>query len=141
MNCPICRTGMVVVEYNEVELDHCMECGGVWFDRDELSHLLSGVNLRVEDLHMKAAPRAELAARNERPRRCPLCRRKMKKLAVGESDAVVVDRCDRHGGYWFDGGELPSVVRKSFPNGEWKNVVDFISTLFPGGGKHKEENQ
>ena len=32
---------MIVVERNRIELDHCTNCGGVWFDSHELELLLA----------------------------------------------------------------------------------------------------
>ena len=139
MNCPVCRKEMIVVEYASVELDHCLECRGVWFDRDELEQLLGSINLRVEDMHLKAAADSIIASRGEKPRRCPLCRKNMKKISVGENDPVVLDRCERHGGYWFDGGELTKVIRKNLPEGEWKHVGGFIGDIF-GDEMKKEES-
>lgn len=137
MKCPVCNVGMIVVECEGVELDHCVDCKGVWFDRDELEYLLSGVNLRVADLHIEAAPRAVSAARKEKPRRCPRCNRRMKKISVGGDRPVILDRCGFHGGYWFDGGELPSVISAGVPEGEWKKVTEFVGNLFPSDAKEQ----
>ena len=139
MNCPVCRVDMIVVEYEGVELDHCVKCGGVWFDRDELDFLLDAAHLRVDDLHLKAAPREALDAAKEKPRRCPRCRKRMKKIAVGGADPLILDRCERHGGYWFDGGELARTVRANVPEGEWTKVAGFLGGLF-SATPEKEKN-
>jgi len=122
---------MIVVEYQGVELDHCLLCGGVWFDRSELEELLGAAKLSVDDLNIEAATREAVVAGGEKPRRCPLCRRKMKKLQVGGADPLIVDRCENHGGYWFDGGELSRSIRSNLPEGEWKNIAGFLSDVFP----------
>ncbi|NIV72594.1 MAG: hypothetical protein GWN16_11560, partial [Calditrichae bacterium] len=36
MLCPVCKKPMMILEYNEVELDYCPICGGVWLDQGEL---------------------------------------------------------------------------------------------------------
>ena len=36
MDCPNCSDPMVVLEIEQVELDHCLSCGGVWLDAGEL---------------------------------------------------------------------------------------------------------
>ncbi len=129
---------MIVVEYQGVEIDHCMLCGGVWFDNSELEELLAAAKLSVDDLHIKTAPRETVVASKEKPRRCPLCRRKMKKLQVGGSDPLIVDRCENHRGYWFDGGELARSFRSNLPEGEWENVTGFLADVFPfDAGKEK----
>jgi Zn-finger nucleic acid-binding protein len=41
MICPTCKNPMIVVEYQQIELDYCGSCRGVWFDNGELELLLS----------------------------------------------------------------------------------------------------
>jgi Zn-finger nucleic acid-binding protein len=36
---------MVIVEYNEIELDYCTKCRGVWFDAGKLELLLESAGL------------------------------------------------------------------------------------------------
>jgi len=40
MICPVCKYDMIVVEYQNIELDYCNSCKGVWFDSGELELLL-----------------------------------------------------------------------------------------------------
>jgi len=39
MICPVCRQSMLDIEYNNIELDYCEKCKGVWFDAGELELL------------------------------------------------------------------------------------------------------
>jgi uncharacterized protein len=32
MECPKCQAQMEVVQFEEVEVDRCVRCGGLWFD-------------------------------------------------------------------------------------------------------------
>ena len=52
MKCPACDTPLVVVEREEIELDWCAACRGLWFDEGELELLgeKAGRVLDVEDL-------------------------------------------------------------------------------------------
>ena len=98
---------MIVVEYEQIELDVCASCKGVWFDAEELELLLGSLELPGEKLvHARAAKSAE------RPRRCPHCRRKMEKVLMGPSpgQGQVIDTCKRGHGLWFDGGELDAII-------------------------------
>jgi Zn-finger nucleic acid-binding protein len=49
---------------------------------------------------------------SERPRRCPVCARKMQKSHIGEQPRVLIDACPRADGLWFDGGELHQLLRQ-----------------------------
>ena len=106
MICPACREEMIVVEYKQIELDICVLCRGVWFDADELQLLLESLELSAADL---VRPLPEKTA--EKPRRCPRCRRKMQKVLMGHGDGVMIDRCKKGHGLWFDGGELDTIIK------------------------------
>lgn len=134
MDCPVCRIPMIVVEAEEIELDHCPQCAGVWFDHSELEQFLASLGHSVEELRLKTVPAALSKSRGEKPRRCPICRRRMAKISSDDADPVILDRCEFHGGYWFDGKELPEVIRKSVPEGELKKVIGLLENLFPFEG-------
>ncbi len=113
MICPACREEMIVVEYKQIELDFCTLCKGVWFDTDELELLLGSLNLKPGQLFQ---PLREKSA--EEVRNCPYCRRKMEKVIVGNTirngvyaGGVMIDRCSKGHGLWFDGGELDTVIK------------------------------
>ena len=40
MDCPICKNAMITLELQEVEIDYCTDCGGIWLDAGELELLL-----------------------------------------------------------------------------------------------------
>ena len=40
MNCPNCKTSLVMSDRNGVEIDYCTECRGVWLDRGELDKII-----------------------------------------------------------------------------------------------------
>ena len=41
MDCPVCKeSAMVTLELNDVEIDYCMQCEGIWLDAGELEILL-----------------------------------------------------------------------------------------------------
>ena len=40
MDCPVCKNAMITLELQEVEIDHCTDCGGIWLDAGELEMLL-----------------------------------------------------------------------------------------------------
>ncbi len=45
MKCPNCKdVTLLISERNNVEIDYCPECRGVWLDRGELDKILDRVN-------------------------------------------------------------------------------------------------
>ena len=39
MKCPVCKTDLMVVEREGIEVDWCLDCGGIWFDEGEIELL------------------------------------------------------------------------------------------------------
>jgi Zn-finger nucleic acid-binding protein len=110
MNCPACSNPMITMELQNVEIDHCLKCGGIWLDEGELEILL--------DDAQKAKTLLDSFRRDvtvtERPRRCPICDKKMTKALVGRAKpSLLIDTCRRGDGLWFDRGELPGVIARA----------------------------
>ena len=129
MNCPVCEKPIITLELNQIEVDHCLACGGVWLDPDEMDLLLEG------------SPGWEEIRRNIRPDdgggetvlHCPLCRKKMEKLRVQRDSGagLRIDRCRRGHGTWLDGGELHALVALSdFPAAH--RIHEFLKAIFRG---------
>jgi uncharacterized protein len=135
MICPACKKDMIVVEYSNVELDYCLNCHGVWFDSDELELLLKSMNLDTHDLLLSHILASAEAGTSEKKRKCPICRRKMKKTTIGERPEILVDVCIRKDGLWLDGGEVSQLVKelaKKKPAGQeaQHKVINFLGEVF-----------
>jgi Zn-finger nucleic acid-binding protein len=104
VRCPVCRTALVVVEREGIELDWCLTCRGLWFDQGELE-LLAETSGRAID----SGSLSRSAAQGSAKRRCPRCRRKMHPATVGSEEAVQIDACPDHG-IWLDRGELGRIL-------------------------------
>lgn len=109
MLCPCCKTDLVIVEIERVELDICTTCHGTWFDRQELRQLFRAAEIESSDDSLESD--LEALDGKSTVRRCPRCRLKMEHLrAPGSPDAVDIDRCPKGHGLWFDHGELISIL-------------------------------
>jgi len=108
VDCPVCKNPMIVLELQEVEVDYCTDCSGIWLDAGELE-LLLGDSQRAEQLLQSFKIDS---TRTEKPRKCPICLKKMKKIIVGLSTApLLIDKCARGDGLWFDKGELQDILK------------------------------
>ena len=111
MICPSCKSDMIVVEYNNIELDHCNDCHGIWFDSTELELLLKSLNLDSQNLLLDDILKSPEAESSEKKQKCPICRKKMKKTTIGEPTSILVDACPQGHGLWFDGGEMAQLLK------------------------------
>lgn len=135
MKCPVCKNLMIVVEYEKIELDHCVNCGGVWFDSGELELFMEAEKLDSSAFSpdgLLAAPEAETS---EKKRKCPTCGRKMKKTLLGQEPKVLIDACIKGDGLWFDHGEVERLVRqlggKSLEKADSQGrIINFLGKTF-----------
>jgi len=109
MLCPVCAVEMFVLEFQRVEVDYCPGCGGVWLDSGELE--LIGERAGALQGELLAALEASGGKRPQGQKRpCPVCRKALREVATPGEPPVVVDRCPRGHGLWFDRDELRAVV-------------------------------
>jgi Zn-finger nucleic acid-binding protein len=107
MDCPACGNAMITLELADVEIDHCVGCGGIWLDAGELELLMDAPQKAARLL----ASFQEDVSSTEKPRKCPICDKKMAKIIVGRAQpALLIDKCRRGDGLWFDRGELKDIL-------------------------------
>ena len=135
MKCPACSNLMIVVEHENIELDYCVDCSGVWFDAGELELLLERMQLEGSSLSLDSILTSPEAKSAEKKRKCPICGRKMKKATVGHEPEVLIDACQRGDGLWFDKGEVGQLITQlsDKPSGESDSqgrVITFLGEVF-----------
>jgi len=134
MICPVCGKDAVIVEYNNIELDYCPKCSGVWFDVGELELLLEAAGVGGHERFLEGLKNSQEVKVSEKKRRCPVCLRKMGKVYIDEEKKIVTDVCKGGHGVWFDGGEVASLIqelaKKAPDKAESKHVLGFIQEIF-----------
>lgn len=125
MQCPACKTAMIVLEVEEIEIDYCLQCSGVWLDAGELELLLEG----ADECDVLLASFQLDATTTERQVKCPICSRRMEKVTCGTDCPVLLDKCVNNDGIWFDKGELYDLIRMgSFPGDN--RVFNILNDIF-----------
>ena len=110
MDCPVCKNAMLTLELQDVEIDYCADCGGIWLDAGELELLLGEPQKAKQLLDSFKID----SSSNERIRKCPICYKKMQKVIVGSSKpTLLIDKCRRGDGLWFDKGELNDIFDRA----------------------------
>jgi Zn-finger nucleic acid-binding protein len=135
MKCPTCSNLMIVVEHNEIELDYCTNCQGVWFDSEELELLLESMSLESLNLFLNNIINFPEAKSLEKKRRCPICNQKMKKTTIGQQPEILIDVCQQGHGLWFDSGEVGQLItqlldKPSDATDSQGRVITFLGEVF-----------
>ena len=126
MDCPVCKTAMITLELDEVEVDYCLQCSGIWLDSGELEMLLP--NPQQANILLSSFRTASDC--KEKNRKCPICLKKMEKILAGSSQsAVLIDKCRKGDGLWFDKGELQDILEfGSFD--EERRIQNLLADMF-----------
>ena len=126
MDCPTCKDAMITLELAEVEIDYCEKCEGIWLDKGEME-LLLGDEGKSRWL-IRSFRKAEKTG--EEQRKCPICDKKMEKAATGEgAGALMIDRCVKGDGLWFDRGELNEIIDKAKLD-EGNKIKELLADMF-----------
>jgi len=134
MNCIACREPMIVLEVDQVEIDHCLDCGGIWLDAGELELLLDDATEAV-----KAVEAASSGGKGKPgKRRCPICGKRMEVIRAGSEGKVELDRCRNLHGLWFDRGELRQVL-KAFGEGKNERIIRLLDAMFQSSSETGKE--
>lgn len=120
MHCPVCRKSMIILEYDQIEIDYCPSCAGCWLDQGELELMLE-MSDEIFDL-------SKFQSSRKGKRRCPRCLKKLKVDTFPDTD-VEVDICPNDGGIWLDKGELLSIANLDPNNKAISRLKEFFNEL------------
>ncbi len=127
MLCPVCKVEMVIQELQQVEVDHCHHCLGIWLDQGELEMLCGS-----DEAGNTLLSSRRYAKTTEMARECPICRTAMLKRHVGDDlNLILLDECPKHHGIWFDAGELQHLIGSSPANTSQK-LLNLLRDMFRG---------
>jgi len=113
---------MVILELNQVEIDYCTVCKGIWLDRGELDLIFSSADKK--EIAKSFSVKNEF---DEIKRRCPNCKKKMNKVEF-ENTGIIIDKCTDDHGVWFDGGELKSILKSAEEQNS--RIIKMLNEMF-----------
>ena len=125
MHCPKCNGYMKAISYKGIEVDRCMKCYGLWFDKFELGDLkkLSGsevIDIGDVEIGEKQDNMKEIV--------CPKCDEPMLLTRDEKQTHITYEKCSSCGGVYFDSGEFKDLKKVT--------IGEFFKYLF----KKKEVN-
>lgn len=113
INCPKCSAEMTLVSYDQIKVDRCTNCGGLWFQPEELRALRDDIWMAdyILDSGDKKAGKKVNAIKDIN---CPNCGVLMVQESDPEQAHITYESCpDGHGTY-LDAGEFTDIVHKTF---------------------------
>lgn len=113
MKCLSCQSDLIKRMYENVEIDVCPNCRGVWLDSGELTKIVETIEHKFsEDAVSTVIKRAnpDIPGKEyERQRHCPKCNNKLEPNNYQYNSGIVVDLCTHGHGVWLDRGEMAAV--------------------------------
>jgi Zn-finger nucleic acid-binding protein len=125
MQCPRCDEALQVHAIEEVEIDECRKCDGLWFQKGEVQAAKDAAapDLRWLDFEIwKHADRYRLSVL---PVVCPNCKIPMVAVSYGDTD-VEVDYCPKCQGVWLDEGEFGKIISALTEEVATKSISDYV---------------
>lgn len=134
MHCPkdkaICRTKQL----DDIEIDVCPECDGVWIEKGEVQKLnaklevpkytnIDEVLAKWEVSHSGATIPKDFWT--ETALVCPRHHGHMTKHYFGGTQ-IGVDQCQECEGFWLDGGELQAIAKLAEPNPDFEKAWQML---------------
>ena len=110
MRCPKCRSDMQQIITDDIEVDRCSTCHGLWFDDGELSKLRNKEAAAALDIGDVVTGKKQNEIEHYR---CPRCAGPMNRLVDPEQTHIWFEQCDSCRGSFFDAGELTDLATVS----------------------------
>ena len=108
--CLKCTSVLDKARVDDVEVDHCPACGGLWLDHGEIERLSRKMASEVERLRkvLTGNVTGPPAVPSEVQGACPACQaQSVKEVALGK---IHIDFCTRCKGLFLDRGEIDAAI-------------------------------
>ena len=119
MNCPKCDAPFEAVTFQDIEVDRCTQCQGLWFDSQEDAKLRALKGSEAIDI---GDPETGKKFNEIAKVLCPKCEAKMIRMVDANQHHIWYESCPVCYGVFFDAGEFT----------DWKEttLLDWFRDLF-----------
>jgi Zn-finger nucleic acid-binding protein len=125
MTCPKCKSPMELVTYDDITVDRCTNCKGIWFDAGEQKLLK---DKRAADTVDTGDTSTGKKMDKIHDIQCPRCNRPMIRMVEVDTQAIDYEACTQCFGIFLDAGEFKHLKNSG--------MSDYLRGLF-GVGKKK----
>jgi Zn-finger nucleic acid-binding protein len=109
--CPKCRAPMLPVTVQDITVDRCTACKGIWFDLMEHRRLRDVKGSEAIDT---GSPPSDPNAKPATKLKCPRCTAPMTRLRDVDNRSIEYEYCAVCNGAFFDAGEFRQYKEPSF---------------------------
>lgn len=115
MVCPRCKTRQETyllkkASLDNIEVDICEKCGGIWFDKNELGHATKISQKEILELTNLLENTNQVEKFEDVEINCPKCDIPMTKYRYMYTSNIYIDSCEKCEGIWIDKGELIQII-------------------------------
>lgn len=115
MYCPRCKTRgenfeLQTAKLEGIEVDICKNCGGIWFDKEELGEATKVSPVEIQKLTTLLEENKNVDKIEDTELQCPKCNIPMFKYRYMYTSNIYIDSCERCEGIWIDKGELIQII-------------------------------
>ena len=110
MECPKCESKFERVTFNNIDIERCTQCKGLWFDmleKEDLQKMKGAVSIDIGD--------AQVGKQFSQMRNinCPDCHHQMIPMVDKDQFHIKYESCPNCFGTFFDAGEFRDLTENS----------------------------
>jgi Zn-finger nucleic acid-binding protein len=110
MKCPKCQAQFETITFQDIEVDRCLDCRGLWFDMLEKEDLVRIEGSEAIDI---GSDQVGEKYRNMEDVKCPHCKVEMLPMVDKDHFHIKYESCPICYGAFFDAGEFRDLKENS----------------------------
>ncbi len=111
--------------FEDVEVEQCEQCQGIWFDRDELRQVKDQIDPDLNWMDFELWKHKDRFHIHSKTPLCPRCNQEMIAIEYDKTK-IEVDYCDKCQGVWLDGNELQKIIEALQYELTSKSATDYL---------------
>lgn len=109
LSCPDCSTALKPYRLEDLSLDICESCGGVWMDRGEIGKIRRISGSEIKEFEHKIEPTPSRLEKRPHDPRCPKCFGPLHPFHYA-AGPLQLQTCDGLCGVWVENKELEGLA-------------------------------
>ena len=126
MKCPQCKVQMKQSTVDEININECPHCRGMWFDRGQLDEVKDKVMPDMGWLDIDTwKEQAEFEALRD-PKFCPRCRDTALTTIKDQRSMTEINICTQCNGTWLGTGQFLNLINELLDEANQKSAPEFV---------------